>query len=237
MKLIFLTFGLLLISLSLAIGQCPPSTTCTATWTTVEHDLDELLDEDGFRASVTFSYRVNCDGDFEFIVDDILIKENSQHLDEFQYLHYSYSSITEKVVLDYMLTSNALGNSPYGVPAWPNTIKRIFVYTAKCGIWLRCSYKLPEEIVYVCDDPWGGSPPDYASMSGRWVDHWRWHSCGVVCCKKVYELSVKSGYIQIVGKTKGRYPEDEECSLEDTFFGKRPTPDDGAVALPCEDGC
>ena len=106
MKLIIITIGLLIFSYKFSLSQCPPSTTCTATWTTVEHALDELLDEDGFRASATFSYRINCDGDFEFMIDAIDIKDNSQHLDDFQYLHFNYSSITEKVVLDYMLLNN-----------------------------------------------------------------------------------------------------------------------------------
>lgn len=76
MKMIFLTLGIILLSFSFAMGQCPPSTTCTATWTTVEYDFDELLEEDGFRASATFSYRTNCDGNFEFIIDDLIVKEN-----------------------------------------------------------------------------------------------------------------------------------------------------------------
>jgi len=237
MSKIYLTLCIFLFSYSLIFSQCPPSTTCTTTWTTVVHDLDEILDESGFRATATFSYRINCDGDFEFMVEDIEVKDNSQYLDEFRIFHYSYSSLTEKVVLDYMLTSNAFGDAIYPVPPYPSTVKRIFVFTASCGIWLRCSYKLPNPKVYVCDTPWNGSPPDYPGATGQWVDHWRWHSCGEVCCKKVYELSTRLGRIEIQSKTKGRYPEDAECSIEHTFSGPRPTPDDPVQPLPCEDGC
>ena len=109
MKLIILLLGIILLSFNLAISQCPPSTTCTATWTTVEHDLGEIMDQNGFRATATFSYRVNCDGNFEFIIDDVIAKGNSNFLDEFQYLHYNYSSLTEKLVLKYFLTSDAFG--------------------------------------------------------------------------------------------------------------------------------
>lgn len=153
-------------------------------------------------------------------------------------MHYNYSAITEKLVLHYFLTSDAFGDAGTSVPNYPNTIKRIFVYTASCGIWLRCAYKLPEEIEYVCDTPWNGPPPDYPGGSGRWVDHWRWHSCGQVCCKKEYELSVRLGYIEIQSKTKSRYSEDEECSKQGDFWGNREQPDVGDyVELLCEDGC
>lgn len=107
MKLIQLILVVMILNISIVRGQCPPSTTCTTTWTTVEHDMDELLDEPGFRASATFSYRVNCDGDFEFIIDNIEIIDNLNYLDDFSIYHYNYSSITEKVALDYLLSSDS----------------------------------------------------------------------------------------------------------------------------------
>ncbi len=125
MKLFIILLVFIFLNTLIMKGQCPPSTTCSATWTTVEHDLDDLLDENGFRASATFSYRINCDGDFEFIVEDIEIKENSYYLDEFSIHHYNYSSLTEKVVLDYMLSHNALGDAIYTIPAHPSSVKRI----------------------------------------------------------------------------------------------------------------
>ncbi len=112
MKFMILLLGIILLSFNLAVSQCPPSTTCTATWTTVEYEFDEsneVLEEDGFRAAATFSFRTNCDGNFEFIIDDVIAKENSNFLDEFHHLHYNYSSLTEKLVLKYFLTSDAFG--------------------------------------------------------------------------------------------------------------------------------
>ncbi len=55
MKTIILTLVLLFLCINFAFSQCPPSTTCTTTWTTVEHDLDEILDNPGFTATATFS--------------------------------------------------------------------------------------------------------------------------------------------------------------------------------------
>lgn len=234
MKLLFVLF--ILINLNSVFSQCPPSTTCTTTWTTVTHDLGELMHEDGFRATATFSYRVNCDGDFEFIIEDINVIDNSQYLDEFQYLHYSYSSITEKVALDYLLSMTAFGDD---ASLTGTTVNRVHVYTASCGIWLRCAYKLPSTIEKVCDDPWGGPYPDYPGGSDRWVDHWRWHSCGEVCCKKVYEVSYNSSknLVEITGRTKSRYSPETECSKQGDFYGNRPLPTDPPIELPCEDGC
>lgn len=240
MNFMILLLGIILLSFNLAVSQCPPSTTCTATWTTVEYEFDEsneVLEEDGFRASATFSFRTNCDGNFEFIIDDVIAKGNSNFLDEFHHLHYNYSSLTEKLVLKYFLTSDAFGDAGTSVPNYPSTIKRIFVYTASCGIWLRCSYKLPETIEKVCDDPWNGPAPDYPGGADRWVDHWRWHNCGEICCKKEYELSERSGFIEILSKTKSRYSDGEECSKQGDFWGNRPLPTDPSIELPCEDGC
>lgn len=234
MRIILLILGVITINFNLVYTQCPPSTTCTTTWTTVEHDLGELMHENGFRATATFSYRTNCEGDFEFIVDNIEIIDNSNFLDEFQYLHYNYSSITEKVVLDYILQMNAFGDD---ATLTSTPVKRIFVYTAACGIWLRCSYKLPSTIEKVCDDPWNSSDPHYPVGADKWIDHWRWHSCGQICCKKVYELKYDNYHVEIQSKTKSRYSEGEECSKQGDFWGNRPDPTSGSVELLCEDGC
>ena len=45
MKIIILLLWITLLSFNLAISQCPPSTTCTTTWTTVEYDLGEIMDQ------------------------------------------------------------------------------------------------------------------------------------------------------------------------------------------------
>lgn len=132
-NIFFLITIILLVNTGLR-AQCPPSSTCSNSWTTVEHDMEELLEEKGFRASATISYRVNCEGDFEFIIDDIEARDNSPFTDEFQIYHYSYSFLTEMVAIDYFMSNNAMGDDLTPVPT-----TRIFVYTAACGIWLRCS--------------------------------------------------------------------------------------------------
>ncbi len=120
----------------------------------------------------------------------------------------------------------------------PTPSKRIFVYTAKCGIWLRCSYKLPDPIVFVCDNGWEGGDPHYDVENDKWVNHWRWHSCGQICCKKVYELKYHFSHVEIIGKTKSRYPPEKECSLQNNFWGRRPFPTaEDEELLPCQDGC
>ena len=66
----------------------------------------------------------------------------------------------------------------------------------------------------------------------------RWHSCGEICCKKVYNLARNIfGYREIQSKVKSRYSEGEECSKQGDFWGYRPDPTSGSVELPCEDGC
>jgi hypothetical protein len=218
-------------------SQCPPSSTCSNTWTTDVHYMGELLDEFGFRATATISYRENCDGDFEYIIDNISISENSFFMEEFQIHQFSYSFLTEMVSVDYFMTNRAFGNDNNQIPNFPNTTKRIFVYTAGCGIWLRCSYKLPSPLIKVCDTPWNGTHPDYENGTDRWVDHWKWHSCGNICCKKEYVLTSANGRNIVQSVTKSRYSGSEECSGQGDFFGARPLPTDSVVELPCEDGC
>ena len=216
-------------------------------------DFDFSLDpeKEDLQVKAEIRTRKNCDDVLEIIIDDVFARftgiGNHEKLDEFNYLHYSFSSITEWIALDVITHLSAVGQDE-NVPFCDDneSITRVHVYTASCGIWLRCSYKLPDPIEKVCDTGWEGGDPHYEILNDdqppepeMWVDHWRWHSCGEVCCKKVYEIKYNSTYnlVEIVSKTKSRYNSEEKCSKQGDFRGYRPVYAPNDVELPCEDGC
>lgn len=249
MKRMFLIIFILCISYNMYAIDCPPSSTCTATWTQIE-DIHYALDaNDNIWVSATISIRVNCDGDFEMILHDFKGINNdptTDFLDKFNYLHYSFSSASEMIAIDYL--TRYMPEFDFGIEEVPDcstntSTKRVFLYTAACGIWTRCSYKLPSPIDYVCDTGWSGNLPHYSDGGDVWVDHWKWQSCGEVCCRRVYELCrdeyvEKAGtFIKIKAMTKEKYP-GSECSEQGTFWGKRQGPATGTnQELQCEDGC
>lgn len=259
MRKLILFFLTSMISYSAYAIDCPPSS-CTTTFASTTFHL--LLDDFSqshenadvyVRAGVR--HRRNCDGDIEIIIDDIFLGSTGtsthEFFDEFNYLHYSYSSITEWAALDILMIIDGYGlDNAVPFCSTNTTITRVQVYTASCGIWTKCSYKLPETIEKVCDTGWQGGDPHYAvpnpgppPSTDYYVDHWKWQSCGEVCCKKVFELcrdqniSYPGFYVKITAMTKSKYPEDAECSKQGDFTGPRPLPTSPVVELPCEDGC
>jgi len=247
MKQVFLLIIFISISSQAYALDCPPSSTCTNTFTPVEHSM-VLDDNSEVGVSATMSVRYNCDGDFEMRIDNFVGyngNKNVDFLDQFNYLHYSFSSASEMVALDFLMNGSAFGNDPTSIPfcSSGDSLRRVFVYTASCGIWIRCSYKLPSPIEYVCDTGWQGSFPHYSDGGDAWVDHWKWQSCGDVCCRKIFSICRESyvdkagSFIKIKSITKGKYP-GSDCSKQGTFWGKRPGPSTGVnQELQCEDGC
>jgi hypothetical protein len=253
MKQAFLIIVFLCISYQSYAIDCPPSSTCTIPFEVATASL--ILDANReLSVSATFFHRVNCDGDYEVkLVNFEGYNGNTSmnFLESFNYLHYSFSSATELVVLDYLMNRNVFGRDLRHVPlcSTNDAIKRVFIYTASCGIWTKCSYKLPDPIEKDCDQGWQGSFPHYGVLNPgppptteMWVDHWKWQNCGEVCCRKVYEVCRenyidKAGtYIKIKALTKEKYP-GSECSKQGDFEGPRPFPNSSTVTLNCEDGC
>ncbi len=169
MKQAFLIIVFLCISYQSYAIDCPPSSTCTATWTPAQAGL--ILDANReLSVSATFSYRENCDGDFEVILHNFEGHNgntSTNFLESFNYLHYSFSSATELIVLDFLMNRNVFGRDERHVPlcSTNDAVKRVFLYTASCGIWTKCSYKLPDPIVKVCDTGWQGGDPHYGKMN------------------------------------------------------------------------
>jgi hypothetical protein len=254
MKQAFLIIVFLCISYQSYAIDCPPSSTCTATWTTETYGM-RLNDNSTIWASATLSHRVNCDGNLEMKIenfDGFSGNDNVNFLDEFNYLHYSFSSASEMIAIDFLMNSDAWGKDQRTLPNCTsgNSLKRVFVYTAACGIWIKCSYKLPNPIIKDCDTGWLGGDPHYGvpnegppPTTDQWVDHWKWQSCGEVCCKKEFEICEEDyidkggSYVKIKAMTKGKYSEDAQCSKHDHFTGPRPFPTSDTVTLECEDGC
>ena len=260
MKLLFLIIIFLCVSYNTYAIDCPPSSTCTTTFTSQTFSLllDDYDDSNEKRDIYLYAhmrYRKNCDGILEIIIDNVSIRfegyENYKYLDDFNHLQYSFSSLTEWAALDFLMLYDA-NETDNGIPSCSSNITktRVHVYTASCGIWTKCSYKLPDPIEKVCDTGWEGGDPHYGvpnpgppPSTDMWVDHWKWQSCGEVCCRKVFELcgeenlSYPGYYVKIKALTKEKYP-GSECSKQGDFTGPRPFPTSTPfVELQCEDGC
>lgn len=145
MKIILIILAFLLSWQSAYSIDCPPSSTCTTSFTTVVHlmSLDDATNgPSDLQASATMSYRVNCDGNFEVRIDDFAGRNgtNLDFLEELNIHQYNYSSASELVALDYIINNRAFNNDDPVPSCGTSTMTRVLVYTASCGIWTRCSY-------------------------------------------------------------------------------------------------
>lgn len=235
MKQLFLIITFLCVSYNTYAIDCPPSSTCTIPFQTTFVGLS-LDGNYQLKVVATISYRLNCDGDFEIKIDNFEGYNGNKSMDfleSFNYLHYSYSSATELVALDFLMNKNAFGIDPNTIPlcSTNNTSKRVFLYTASCGIWTKCSYKLPNPIEKVCDTGWEGGDPHYGvpPSNDQWVDHWKWQSCGDVCCKRTYSICKQDGDIKI---TQYQKDTDGDCTGQGTFINWKT-----GLPIPCQVGC
>lgn len=114
------------------------------------------------------------------------------------------------------------------------------IYSADCGVWLRCSYEFdcepviksdgPSQIGYVCEPPWNNN-------GKKVVDVWHWEPCGDVCCEKTYEIcrdySPSYGGSLVKINNVNRHKQlGSECSKKGQFFKW-----DTSTPIPCKDGC
>lgn len=114
------------------------------------------------------------------------------------------------------------------------------IFSADCGVWLRCSYEFdceptiksdgPSQIGFVCEPPWNNN-------GKKVVDRWHWEPCGDVCCEKTYEICKEysptfgSSIVKINNVNRHKLA-GSECSKQGQFFKW-----DTMTPIPCKDGC
>lgn len=132
MKIIYLTFGFLICSCYFALSQCPPSTTCTTTWTqkVIDHSLSDM---NTVYIKAYISHRINCDGVMEFVIDSTFLHGNSGYLESFQYEEYGVNTARDLMWLHILEFPHDFGYNPVPLCSY-DTLQIAHVYTASCGV-------------------------------------------------------------------------------------------------------
>ncbi len=177
---------------------------------------------------VNYSYRVCSDGSFQFYIRDILAVNNCEGMTSLEVDGLSLSTLIEYVQLNIMQRNLEDASDPWDAPNCETdpgqTSTIVQFYSANCWVWQKCTWEI-EATPPVCDtDP----QPDFPPPGGLSVDKWSWHDCGRTCCKRTYEVCVRSGEVQfddvMVVKSMTR-EKIGDCSDQNSF------------QKPCQDGC
>ncbi len=196
---------------------------------------ERFLLEDAIDCWVVVRYcKRECQGQVEFYIDwnETTLEGGCEGWDTWSFFHRDNQSMLEWLTL-VLLHRDELNGGWSQTPDCPGGNFFVNLYTARCGIWVGCEYKIDRSYEKQCDQ--GLDPPDLEYErppgSGNWfVRTSRWQSCGMACCLRRYKVCRKpyapesnaSGYeIKLVSKQ--RYG---DCTEQQKYGSK-----------PCEDGC
>lgn len=197
----------------------------------------------GISVLGTYKYRI-CNGVVQIKDIDITFQSTdffnsgSNYEDQFDGLkQYVELQVLSSYLLDYLGGVDALPLC--GDPMNPPKLMAS-IYSADCGVWLRCSYEFdcepfiysdgPSQTGYVCENPWNNN-------GKKVIDKWHWEPCGDVCCEKTYEIckeysATAAGMILKINNVNRHKLPGSECSKEGQFFKW-----DTSTPIPCNDGC
>ena len=222
--------------------ECPgENDPCPGTsWTDATFSDYVGLSGGSIRVSGTYKYRL-CNGvyqlkDFDITADYADFWNDLDHYEE------SVSGLKEYAEIQALasLVASLGGTVPIcGDPMNP-PLMMASVYSADCGVWLRCSYEFdceptiyadgPSQTGYVCEIPWDRN-------GKKVVDRWHWEPCGEVCCEKTYQICKEysptfgMSILKINNVNRHKLP-GSNCSKEGQFFKW-----DTSTPIPCKDGC
>lgn len=170
-----------------SVGQfnCPPQDSCQEPWSQGSYG-HYLGQSQTIRVNSTIKYRENCEGIVEFIVVNTSVFMNAQYLENFQFEEYGVNTARDLVWL-HILEFPYFPENKIAPNCSEDTIQIAHVYTASCGVWLKCSYKV-DPASQVCDFGYVFPSPIYLEGTDNWVDHWKWHSCGNACCRREFRI-------------------------------------------------
>lgn len=206
------------------------SNPCTTPW---RCETQQILLQDGIDCLVEVHYcRRECQGQVEFYIDwkQTHLIGGCEGWDTWTFFHRQNQSALEWLVLT-LIHLDTLNGGWYNTPPCPDGNFFVNLYTAACGIWVGCEYKIDRSYDKQCDQ--GLDPPDLEYErppgSGNWyIRSSRWQSCGQTCCLRRYKLCTKqyvdrvSGYeIHLIEKVRLG-----QCTEQQKYGNK-----------PCEDGC
>jgi len=174
-----------------------------------------------------------CNGKWEFMLDSAEMKDNSKYLDSLLIYEHNYSAFRD--LIDMQIMEHYIGIAT--MPNCPSDSTITKIYSAACGVWLKCRYEITPGS-RMCDDGFAQPYPDYTLNGKQYVDIWKWHPCGEVCCQKIYtvckaaSVTTSNTVVKVKQIQKQRHPNTPNCSLQNQFR-------DGITnqIIPCQDGC
>ncbi|ROL55733.1 hypothetical protein D9V84_10800 [Bacteroidetes/Chlorobi group bacterium Naka2016] len=191
----FMFFIFLFVNVSLRAQQlpndCASTDPCNAPWNEVWIEPQYASDYTSQEAFI-FACRIHlfyrwCNGQVQLMIDwDETECLNGNFFNTGQFFEKDFSGLKEFVEYKTLLFALDWGVIP-GVPNCIDNNDKVVVtfYTARCGVWIKCSYKVDLSVPVERDDCYQGNCPSPLPHNGQpYVDVWKWQSCGETCCKK-----------------------------------------------------
>lgn len=195
--------------------DCDSTDTCTTEWSQPETFSGNM--GSGITGVITYRFRL-CNGIYQFKVDDFQALDNGLFLDTLRVYHYNYTVFSDLIDLYLIQKKFAF----LGI----DTTYLVQTYKASCGIWLSCNYNVDTASPF-CD--YGIERPYPHDGISLHLPIYKWHDCGIGCCKKTYEVyKTESSTNHTIIKVNNILIERlalPECTEEWKF------------AKPCEVGC
>jgi hypothetical protein len=194
---------------------------CTNGWN--HQDLSYTIPDTDCKITCSYWFRI-CNGVFQWQYENVSATGNCAFMQNFNYLHYSFSSVNE--LLDILILADFNNNNEIG--ECPSNYTTAMFYSASCGIWLSCEYDIAPQTPR-CEQGYDDVPAPGPTT----VKTWKWQACGTTCCKRTYTICkqldavTNTTIIKINAMTKSKIG---NCTQEPG--GSAPK-----YARPCEDGC
>lgn len=215
--------------------NCWSGDTCLAPWHYSNHGFDYSTQGIGLVGNVSYQWR-DCNGVIEIIID----WANTSLIDPDFFAHGSREELDFDGAREYLkshVLADVIRDGNITIPNCIDGGKTFFnIYTARCGVWVKCSYKVDSQAEIMKDIGYvGDCPLPYDHNGDAYIDVWKWQSCGEVCCKKTYTLCrdgiTGNGTIRIKDVSTVPAP-GEQCTEQGVFK-------DWKTGIPyqCQDGC
>lgn len=182
---------------------------------------------------IAYYKKRKCNDKWEFMLDSAKMVDNSNLLDSLLIYENNYSTFRD--LIDLAIMEHYIGIS--NLLDCPDTNSITKIYSASCGVWVKCRYEISPNSRH-CDDGFSPPYPNYIIDTTNFVNIRKWEPCGEVCCQKIYKVckeisTVKQEMVvKIQNLSKQRHPNTPNCTLHGLFR-------DGVTnqIIPCKDGC
>lgn len=244
-RLVLVFWLILLVSLSSLNAQqlpndCASTDPCNEPWNETYCEWPYYTSQGTIVSVRTFFFWRWCNGQVQIMIDwsrsEVL---NGNFFNRGQIFEKDIDGARQFVelsILEFALQWGIIWVPNCNDPDPPRVI--VTFYTARCGVWVKCSYVVDPNTQVEKDDCYQGDCPSLVQHNGaHYIDVWRWQPCGTTCCKKQYELCKEYDFtynydvIRIRNVTRTRAPGftcSEQGNCHDWRTGQE---------YQCQDGC